>query len=92
MKIDSKAYSYILEKGSIANIKYEDVMNSCIDVRYTPSVNFGMPCNKERYFIERFGEITIYIDKMIGEHENLTIKLNKFLGIKHLILDGWKTI
>ncbi|MGB9755554.1 MAG: CC/Se motif family (seleno)protein [Desulfurella sp.] len=71
---------------------YHDVANTCIDVKTIPEVSIGLPLTPDKYILLKIDSIDVYIDKFVGDSENFTIKLNKVLGFKYLVLDGWKTI
>ncbi|MGC8501712.1 CC/Se motif family (seleno)protein [Desulfurella sp.] len=92
MKIDASARDYILKKGGKVSITYHDVANTCIDVKTIPEVSIGLPPSTDKYILLNIDGIDVYVDKFVGDSDNLKIKLNKVFGFKYLVLDGWKTI
>lgn len=57
-----------------------------------PEVSIGAPLKQDKYTLINIDSIEVYVDKFIDFKEDFTIKLNKVLGFKYLIIDGWKTI
>ncbi|MGB9780588.1 MAG: CC/Se motif family (seleno)protein [Caldanaerobacter sp.] len=94
LKITDAAKEYILKKGGNIYIKYHDIRNSCIEPNLTPEVFIGIPSNPEKYYVIGVDKINVYVDGIIYEQEleNLTIELKSFLGIKYLVVSGWKVI
>lgn len=91
MKLTEDAKKYIAKKGGNIYIKYHNIQNCCIDANFTPEIAIGMPKNKDRYYLVSFGSANVYIDRIIYNTEDLTIDTKNILGIKYLVIDGWKT-
>ncbi len=92
MKIDASAKEYILKKGGKVKIIYHDIGNTCIDFKTMPEVSIGTPRNLEKFYVLNIDLIEVFVDKFISDSDEFTIKLNRVLGFKYLVLDGWKTI
>ncbi|BCJ86544.1 hypothetical protein skT53_15290 [Effusibacillus dendaii] len=55
-------------------------------------MRLGEPRFKQNlYEKQEQGEITVYIPKRINQ-ENLSIGLNRFLGLPYLVIRGWRPI
>lgn len=91
MKITELAKEFIIKEGGNIYIKDQDIANCCIEANFAPELSIGIPKNKQDYYLLEIDSINVYVDKNIFKTENLTIDLKKFLGIKYLVIDGWKT-
>lgn len=90
LKITKTAKEFIEKKGGSVYIKNHDIINSCIEANFKPEIVFGIPKNVNKYYLLNIESINIYINKSICQIECLTIDLKKFLGIKYLVINGWK--
>lgn len=56
-----------------------------------PKVSFGKPDGNKKFDEYTVDGITIYVNPFIEtKNDTLTIKLNKFLGIKNMVVSGVK--
>ena len=92
LMVDKATVDYIKGKGRIINIDLYTPKSCCGGIA-EPVVNFGDPKliqQFDEYFID---DIKIYVNKYIQpRNDELTIKLDKFLGIKNISVSGVKIL
>jgi hypothetical protein len=89
LNITAEAVEYILAKGNYLHFEYLEISNCCIPFQSEPTIRFGRPHNPEKYKIETIDGINVYIPHALPDVP-LTIKLNTFMGLKRLVVDGWR--
>jgi len=65
------------------------ITNCCFHFQECPVVRFGEPRNTRDYEKKIIHDVTIFIPGRLDEIP-LTIAVSSFLGIKRLVVDGWR--
>jgi hypothetical protein len=67
------------------------ITSCCFDFQDCPTVRFGVPKNVSCYDKETIRDIPVYIPHRLPENP-LEIAVANFLGLKRLVIKGWKLI
>lgn len=65
------------------------ITTCCFDMQECPTVRFGVPARPNEYRENIISGITVFVPRVISDLE-LTIEVASFLGIKRLIVEGWR--
>ncbi|AEF93842.1 hypothetical protein Desca_0966 [Desulfotomaculum nigrificans CO-1-SRB] len=91
--IEDAAKDFINSKGGVVTVSSPNVGKLCCGhVNFAPEVKIGPPTDPENYYLGEFNGITVYQHKDIKPTSNLSIGLAKVLGIKYLVVNGWKLV
>jgi len=89
LTISPEARRYALEKGPSLFLEYLTVNNCCIPFQTEPSVRYGKPHDPERYQKVKIDGVDVYVPLELPDVP-LTIELNTFIGLKRLVVTGWR--
>jgi hypothetical protein len=89
LTISPEARQYALEKGASLFLEYLTVNNCCIPFQAEPTVRYGMPHNPEHYQKENIDGVDVFIPVDLPD-VHLSIKMTTFMGLKRLIVTGWR--
>ena len=67
------------------------ITNCCFDFQECPVVRFGEPRNMRDYEKKIIHDVTIFVPSRLREIP-LTITVSSFLGLKRLVVDGWRLL
>ena len=65
------------------------IINCCFDLQECPSVRSGEPLNAADYEKKTIQDVTVFVPRRLPEMP-LTIDVSSFLGIRRLIVEGWR--
>lgn len=90
LDVDKDTIEYIKTKGKVINIDLY-TSKSCWVKIPEPKVNFGKPKLIQQFDEHSIGDVIVYVNRFIeSKGDVLTIRLNKFLGIKSIVVSGVK--
>ncbi len=92
LTISKEAQDMISAKGdSIFLDMPKTITSCCFDYQECPTVRFGKPHTPNHYDLQNINGITVYVPHRLP-NEPLEIGISNFLGIKRLVLRGWKVM
>ncbi len=92
LTIAKDAQAMITEKGdSIFLDMPKTITSCCFDYQECPTVRFGEPHDPARYDVKTINGVTVYVPHRLP-NDPLEIGISSFLGIKRLVLRGWKVL
>ncbi|TDT63650.1 CC/Se motif family (seleno)protein [Fonticella tunisiensis] len=92
LEVDRAAIEYIKEKGAVISVDLYTSKSCCITIT-EPVVTFGKPELTQQFNEYTIDDIKIYVSKFIHLRDDImSIKLNKFLGIKNISVSGVKML
>lgn len=65
------------------------IVNCCFSLQECPTVRFGEPRDQAHYEKKVIQGTTVFVPKNISEIP-LTISLSSFIGIRRLVIEGWR--
>ena len=65
------------------------ITNCCFDLQECPSVRSGEPPDSANYEKRTIQEVTVFVPRRLPEMP-LTIDACSFLGIRRLVVEGWR--
>jgi len=91
LTITPEARAHALDNGGTLFLEYHSLPKGgcCIPYQPEPSVKLGKPRNQDKYRQETIDGLTIYIPYDLPE-EPLIIMISSFMGIKRLVVEGWR--
>ncbi len=91
--ITDEARDYLLSKdGAVYLSEPYPIGLCCGRISFCPSVIKGVPKNPGNYREMTINKIRLFLPLSFTVHCDLTINIQKFLGISTLHLEGWKLI
>ena len=84
-----EARDFARQKGNIVHLEYLTLNSCCIPFQPAPTVRFGSPHNPQQYEEETIDGLQVFIPHHLPDVP-LEIQLSTFMGIKRLIVEGWK--
>jgi hypothetical protein len=91
LTIAPEARTYALNNGGTLFLEYFALWTGgcCIPYQPEPSVRLGKPYNQDKYRQETIDDLTIFIPYELPEVP-LLITMSSFMGIKRLVVEGWR--
>jgi hypothetical protein len=91
LTIAPDARTYALNNGGTLFLEYFALWTGgcCIPYQPEPSVRLGKPYNQDKYRQETIDGLTIFIPHELPEVP-LLITMSSFMGIKRLVVEGWR--
>ncbi len=91
LTITPEARTHALNNGGTLFLEYHALWTGgcCIPYQPEPSVRLGKPYNQDQYRQETIDGLTIFIPYELPE-ESLLITMSSFMGIKRLVVEGWR--
>ncbi len=85
-----EARSIIIKRGQPIFLELPKIItNCCFEFQECPSVRFGEPRNIKDYKKKIIQEVTVFVPHRLPDIP-LSIAVTSFLGIKRVVVDGWK--
>jgi hypothetical protein len=84
-----EARDFALQKGKILHLQYFSLNACCIPYQPGPSICFGLPHNPQHYQQKTIEDLQVLIPNEMPDVP-LEIHLSTFLGIKRLVVEGWR--
>ena len=93
ISISDDAKEFIVSKGQAVFLELaKPISGCCFEFQEKPTVRIGVPRNVEDYIEKTVDEIKLFIPKKMPKNEELEIGTTKFLGMKSLVIRGWKLV
>jgi len=91
LTITPDARTHTLNNGGTLFLEYFALWTGgcCIPYQPEPSVRLGKPYNQDKYRQETIDGLTIFIPYELPEVP-LLITMSSFMGIKRLVVEGWR--
>ena len=91
LTITQEARTYALNNGGKLFLEYLALWSGgcCIPFQPEPSVKLGEPRNQDKYKQETIEGLTVFIPSNLPEVP-LLITMTSFMGIKKLVVEGWR--
>ncbi len=67
------------------------ITSCCFDYQECPTIRFGMPHDISSYRLQNIDSINVYVPHRLPD-DPLEIGISSFLGIKRLVIRGWRVI
>jgi hypothetical protein len=91
--ITDEARDYLLAKDGAAHLSDSYLIGVCCGrINFCPSVIKGVPKNQGKYREMTINKIRLFLPLSFTAPCDLTINVQKFLGISTLHIEGWKLI
>jgi len=93
IRIEEEAKDFIKSRGGVVTIGTPNTANLCCGkVNFAPEIKISEPADPQNYLFGTVEGVKIYQHRSIVPSSNLSIGLTKILGLKSLVLNGWKLI
>jgi hypothetical protein len=91
LTITPEARTHALNNGGTLFLEYFALWTGgcCVPYQPEPSVKLGKPRNQAQYRQETIDGLTVFIPHELPE-EPLLITMSSFMGIKRLVIEGWR--
>lgn len=91
LSITAEAAEIIRQQGKTVFLDLPKSIRSCCGVmlQECPTVRLGTPPNPDAYKMTDTDGITVFVPRVIVGDE-LTIDVASFLGVKWLLVEGWR--
>ena len=90
LTITPEAKAHALENGGTLFLEYILLTGGCcVPFQPEPNVRFGKPRNQRQYRQESIDGLTVFIPQSLPDIP-LVIALASYLGIKRLVIEGWR--
>lgn len=83
------ALDYIRSKNQPIFLDFPPLIGCCIHIQEAPEIRFGKPKDEQNYYNTEITDITVYIPFELPDIP-ITIGLTSFLGMKKLVVEGWR--
>lgn len=93
LQIADDALALVQEKKtSIFIDRVRNVESCCFEFSPCPPVRFGRPKQLAEYASRIIQGVEVYIPSCFPSQLPLTIRVSQFLGMKRLVIDGWRVV
>lgn len=97
ISISPQALAIIRERKQPIHLDLPPVVTGgcCLpSIRECPVIRFGPPRSSPRkhYSVQSIDGITVHVPRGMPEEGNFTITVSSFLGIKRVVLEGWRLL
>ncbi len=90
LTITPEAVAYVEERKESLYLDLPPVVRSCcITLQECPAVRLGRPRSSQNYHMRTVEGITLFVPQDLPDIP-LTITLDRFLGFKRLVIEGWR--
>lgn len=90
LKFTPEAKKHAVNNGGVVFLEYFALISGCcVPFQPEPTVRLGKPHNQKKYREETIEGLTVFIPHELPE-EQLIIDLNSFMGMKKLVIEGWR--
>lgn len=93
IQISPEARELIRDKAGPVFLEMPKAVTSCcFDLQESPVVRFGKPRDPSNYEERIIGEVPVWVPRCLPDEGPLTITVSRFLGIRRLVVEGWRLI
>ena len=90
LKITPEAKIHALDNGGVLFLEYFILKGGCcVPFQPEPTVRIGTPNDRGKYRQETIEDLTVFIPHELPD-EKLMIEVNSFMGMKRLVIKGWR--
>ena len=87
IQMDPEAQEYILQNGKSAMVILGSLRGCCGGVSPVPKIYLGPPQDPRGYEENKVGEVTLFVDKNLGDLEAIRVTHAKFLSLHKLSVE-----
>lgn len=89
--ISPEALSIIRERSRPVFLELPKLIRSCcFDFQEGPSVRLGEPPDAGQYQRNTLDGTVVYVPRIIPDDLALQITVSRFLGVRRLVVEGWR--
>jgi hypothetical protein len=93
LSLSEEALALIAERRQPVFIDVPQTIEACcLEITTCPDVRFGTPRDPDQHAPMRIQGVEIFVPHCFPSTQKLSIRARKFLGRKHLYLEGWKLV
>lgn len=70
----------------------QSIEGCCLEITPCPSVRFGTPRNRSGYTLREIRNTQVFVPDSLPNTRPLTIRTRNLLGLRLLVLDGWRIV
>jgi len=91
LQISDDAVALVREKNTPIFIdRAQNVEACCFELSFPPAVRFGRPKRPTGYLSRVIQGVEVHIPSCFPLSRPLTIRVSQFLGLKRLVIAGWR--
>lgn len=89
LQVTPQAREWILQQKTSIYLEIPPLIGCCIHLQESPSVRRGRPHDLSGYSQRMLDDVCVYVPQDLPQVP-LTIALTSFLGVKRLVIEGWR--